>query len=140
MHREFCLPYDRRDAPAPCTQAGHISTYHTCGGMMNILDLIVANETDASETLSPPGTGGNITDPARVRRGLRRQGGDDRRHGPVQRAVGRHGARKSARKSAACSRGSARDGGYILVASDHFFDVPAENLRVYARAAAECVY
>jgi hypothetical protein len=32
------------------------------------------------------------------------------------------------------------DGGYILSASDHFFDVPPENLRVFAQAAKECVY
>ncbi|KKL83228.1 hypothetical protein LCGC14_1976910, partial [marine sediment metagenome] len=32
---------------------GFLVTYHTCGGMMNILDLIIENGTDASETLSP---------------------------------------------------------------------------------------
>jgi hypothetical protein len=32
------------------------------------------------------------------------------------------------------------DGGYILSASDHFFDTPPGNLRVYAEAARECVY
>ena len=66
LHREFCLPYDRQihDALHRC---GHRTAYHTCGGMMHILDLIVANGTDASETLAPPGVGGNITDPAAVR-------------------------------------------------------------------------
>ena len=66
MHREFCLPYDRKLHRA-LHGVGHLVTYHTCGGMMYILDQIVDNETDASETLSPPGTGGNITDPAKVR-------------------------------------------------------------------------
>ncbi|MEN6311443.1 MAG: uroporphyrinogen decarboxylase family protein, partial [Acidobacteriota bacterium] len=32
------------------------------------------------------------------------------------------------------------DGGYILSASDHFFDTPPENIRVYADAARACVY
>ena len=32
------------------------------------------------------------------------------------------------------------DGGYILSMSDHFFDAPVENLRVYAEAARECAY
>jgi len=32
------------------------------------------------------------------------------------------------------------DGGYILSMSDHFFDAPVENLRVYAEAARECTY
>ena len=36
--------------------------------------------------------------------------------------------------------GFGRDGGYIMSASDHFFDVPPENLRTYADAAKECVY
>jgi len=36
--------------------------------------------------------------------------------------------------------GFGRDGGYILSASDHFFDTPAENLRAFAEAAKECEY
>jgi hypothetical protein len=36
--------------------------------------------------------------------------------------------------------GFGRDGGYILSASDHFFDVPVENLQAYAAAARECTY
>ena len=66
LHREFCLPYDRQMHDA-LHAVGHRSTYHTCGGMMHILDLIVANDTDASETLAPPGVGGNITEPDKVR-------------------------------------------------------------------------
>jgi len=31
-------------------------------------------------------------------------------------------------------------GGYILSPSDHFFETPPENLRVYAEAAGECRY
>ena len=67
MHREFCLPYDLEIHRALHT-AGHLVTYHTCGGMMHILDLVVQNGTDASETLSPPGVGGNITEPERVKK------------------------------------------------------------------------
>ena len=69
LHREFCLPYDQQIHRA-LHDAGHRVTYHTCGGMMHILDLIVANGTDASETLTPPGVGGNITEPENVRRVL----------------------------------------------------------------------
>ena len=53
MHREFCLPYDKKINEA-LHKHGFLTAYHTCGGMMNILDLIVANGTDASETLAPP--------------------------------------------------------------------------------------
>ena len=36
--------------------------------------------------------------------------------------------------------GYGRDGGYICSASDHFFETPPGNLRVFAEAARECVY
>jgi hypothetical protein len=32
------------------------------------------------------------------------------------------------------------DGGYVCSASDHFFDTPVENLKVFAAAAKECAY
>lgn len=138
LHREFCLPYDRQMHRA-LHDAGHVATYHTCGGMMNILDLIVQNETDASETLTPPGCGGNITDPARVRDAyagrvtmiggmdqfnVLTSGTPERIRGEVRRLF----------------EGFGRDGGYVLSASDHFFDTPPENLRVFAEAARECTY
>jgi uroporphyrinogen-III decarboxylase len=138
LHREFCLPYDRLMHRA-LHDVGHISTYHTCGGMMNILDLIAENETDASETLTPPGCGGNITEPAAVR---------DRFAGRVAMIGGmdQHNVLTTGspdRIRAEVRRlfdGFGRDGGYILSASDHFFDTPVENLRTYAEAARECVY
>jgi uroporphyrinogen decarboxylase len=67
LHREFCMPYDREMHRA-VHDVGLKTTYHTCGGMKNILDLIVENETDASETLTPPGCGGNLTEPERSAR------------------------------------------------------------------------
>lgn len=33
-----------------------------------------------------------------------------------------------------------KNGGYIMSASDHFFQVPKENLKAYAEAAWECGY
>ncbi len=36
--------------------------------------------------------------------------------------------------------GFGRDGGYIMSASDHFFDAPVANLRAFAEAASECAY
>jgi uroporphyrinogen decarboxylase len=36
--------------------------------------------------------------------------------------------------------GFGRDGGYIMACSDHFFDLPAQNLEIYTEAASECVY
>ncbi|HEY5913130.1 MAG TPA: uroporphyrinogen decarboxylase family protein, partial [Verrucomicrobiae bacterium] len=42
LHREFCLPYDQRMHEA-LHRAGQQATYHTCGGMMHLLDLILEN-------------------------------------------------------------------------------------------------
>jgi len=138
LHRTFCLPYDREMHRA-LHEAGHLVTYHTCGGMMHILDLIAANETDASETLSPPGTGGNITAPSKVRAAYAGRvamiGGMDQFN-----VLTRGSARDIRNEVLRLFEGFGKDGGYILSASDHFFDVPPENLRAYARAAAECTY
>ncbi len=138
MHREFCLPYDRRMHDA-LHAVGQRSTYHTCGGMMHILDQIVANGTDASETLSPPGVGGNITDPARVREAfagrLAMIGGMD------QFNVLTRGTPQQIRAEVhRLFEGFGRNGGYILSVADHFFDTPLENLRAYAAAAQDCRY
>jgi hypothetical protein len=106
---------------------------------MNILHLILQNEADASETLSPPGVGGNISDPNKVRQAFRGKiamiGGMDQfnvltRGTPSQ-------VRAEVRR---LFEGFGPDGGYILSAADHFFDAPPDNLRAYAAAAAECLY
>jgi len=138
MHREFCLPYDRRTHRA-LHDIGHISTYHTCGGMMNLLDLIVENETDVSETLAPPGTGGNVTDPKKVADVFSGKvamiGGMD------QFNILTEGKPKDiAREVQRLFEGFGADGGYILAASDHFFHTPPENLKAFAKAAKQCVY
>lgn len=138
LHREFCLPYDRRMHEA-LHDVGMISTYHTCGGMMNLLDLIVENGTDASETLTPPGCGGNVTDPAKVRDAYAGRvamiGGMDQFNVLTSGTPER--IRAEVRR---LFEGFGRDGAYILSASDHFFDAPVENLRAFAEAAAECAY
>ena len=138
IHRRFCLPYDREIHRA-LHDAGHITTYHTCGGMMHILDEIAENETDASETLAPPGVGGNIAEPRQVRGAYAGRvamiGGMD------QFNVLTNGS--SEQITAEVERlfdGFGKDGGYILSASDHFFDAPVENLRAYAEAAHQCTY
>jgi uroporphyrinogen-III decarboxylase len=138
LYRDFCLPYDRRMHRA-VHDAGLITTYHTCGGMMNILDLIVENETDASETLTPPGCGGNITRPELVREKFSGRvamiGGMDQFN--VLTSGSAAEIRNEVRR---LFEGFGRDGGYILSTSDHFFDTPVENLAAYAEAARECVY
>ncbi len=138
IHKEFCLPYDRQLHDA-LHDAGQRITYHTCGGMMHILDLIVQNGTDASETLSPPGIGGNISEPEKLREAYAGKvamiGGMD------QMNILTTGTPEQIRTEVhRLFEGFGKNGGYIMSASDHFFDTPVENLRIYAEAARECVY
>ena len=140
MFSEFCVPYDRIVIDALHT-AGHRVTYHTCGGMMRILDRIPTNGTDASETLSPPGVGGNIgeADRVRVKRELGSKvaliGGIDQYH---HLTLGTTGEVKKAVDDCFATYGV--NGGYICSASDHFFDAPPENLVAMAEAARDCTY
>lgn len=138
LHREFCLPYDRRMHDA-LHRAGQRATYHTCGGMMHILDLIIENATDASETLSPPGVGGTITNPAQVRSKFAGKiamiGGLDQFN-----ILGRGTAEEIEAEVNRLAEGFGRDGGYVCSASDHFFEAPVENLEAFASAAARCAY
>jgi uroporphyrinogen-III decarboxylase len=141
MFSEFCVPYDRRIIAA-LHAAGHKVTYHTCGGMMRILDRIPLNGCDASETLSPPGVGGNI------------DGGEQRRKvkavlgskvaligGIDQSMLDKPGTAAGIRQQVRdCFADFGPGGGYVCSASDHFFHAPPENLRALAAAAAECVY
>jgi uroporphyrinogen decarboxylase len=138
LHREFCMPYDREMHRA-VHDLGLKTTYHTCGGMKNILDLIVENETDASETLTPPGCGGNLTEPEKVRQAF---GGRVTMIGGLdQFNILSSGTPEDIRREVRrLFEGYGRDGNYIMAASDHFFDAPVENLKAYADAARECVY
>lgn len=139
LHREFCLPYDRKIHEA-LHAIGHRVVYHTCGGMTKILDLIVENGCDASETLSPKALGGDIEDAdiLRVREALQPHvcmiGGMDQVNilGRDQKTI-----EKEVRR---LFEGYGEKGGYICSTSDHFFDTPRESLEHFARAAHGCRY
>ncbi len=138
LFKEFCLPYDKAMHDA-LHRHGHLTTYHTCGGMMGILDLIDENGTDASETLSPPSVGGNITDRNLVKKVLGNKcaliGGIDQYN-----ILTSSTPQKINQEVHELFETYGAGGGYILSASDHFFDVPTENLQAYAAAARECSY
>ncbi len=137
LHRDFCLPYDRRMHDALHT-VGFTVVYHTCGGTRGIEELIVANGCDASETLAPTSIGGN-QEPwefkEKIAGRLALIGGLDQFN--VLTTGTKAGIRGMVHKLFEKVGG---EGGYILSASDHFFDTPPENLRAYAEAARECVY
>ena len=137
LHREFCLPYDRKLHDA-LHAVGFPITYHTCGGTFGLEELIVANGCDASETLAPKSIGGN-QEPwelaAKLRGRLALIGGVDQHNvltaGPPARI-------RAAVHELFEKVGS--QGGYICSLSDHFFDTPIENLEAFAAAARECTY
>ena len=137
MFREFALPYDRKIHDA-LHDVGHISSYHTCGGMKGIFDLIVGTNTDASETLSPKAVGGNIDGPELY----------GAMHGKVCLIGGMDQINILTANVEEIEREVHRlfdvfgtGGGYILSCADHFFDdVPKENLMAYALAARQCTY
>lgn len=140
IHREFCLPYDRKLHDA-IHSMGHKVVYHTCGGMMGILDLILENGCDVSETLSPADVGGNISeiDEKTVKDTLGSKigliGGMDQINILTKGTPDE--IRKEVKRLFAVY---GLNGGYIMSACDHFFDAPVDNLKAYADAAKECIY
>ena len=137
MFEEFALPYDRKIHDA-LHDVGHRTTYHTCGGMKGLFDMIIETNTDASETLSPEGVGGNIEGPELYQA----------MHGKValiggmdQLNILTDGTPKEIKQEVyRLFDVFGQGGGYIMSACDHFFDAPKENLIAYAEAARECNY
>jgi hypothetical protein len=136
----FVLPHERRIVAA-VHEAGLKCVYHTCGGMRAILDLIPQTGCDASETLSPPGVGGDLRPEDRIlvkqklgsRVGL--IGGLD------QGGILTDGKPDDVRREVhALFDTYGAGGGYICSASDHFFHAPVENLKALGEAGRECMY
>jgi len=137
LHRTFCLPYDRQMHDA-LHQCGFKITYHTCGGTFGIEDSIVQNHADASETLAPPGVGGN-QEPWDLKRKVGNRialiGGVDQFNTLTR------GTKAEIRNNVfELFEKVGYEGGYVCSASDHFFDTPVENLVAFADAAKECRY
>ena len=137
LFREFCLPYDRRQHDG-LHALGFPVVYHTCGGMMPILDDIVKTGCDACETLTPPGMGGD----ARHAEIKQRIGGRACLIGGLNQVqVLDHGNRDEIRREVfRLFDELGTGGGYIISPSDHFFDTPPQSLQWYAEAARECCY
>jgi len=138
IHRDFCLPYDKQIHSA-IQSYGHKVVYHTCGGMTKILDCIVENGCDISESLSVKAVGGDISDPREVA---------DVFDGKVAMMGGMDQVDflPKASRDSICNEvvrlyeGYGKNGGYIMMTSDHFFHCDKEKLVAYAEAARECIY
>jgi uroporphyrinogen-III decarboxylase len=136
MHEEFCLPYDRQQVDALHAH-GYKIVYHLCGGLMKMLDNVVANGADGLETMTPPEMGAdcNLAKATKeVGNKLFFVGGFDQNRGFE------HGTPEVVRQMVFDLHASCPDGGYICCPSDHFFHGNPENLQAFADALKECVY
>jgi hypothetical protein len=137
LFRKFVAPYDGRLIEL-AHKAGQRISYHTCGGMMPILEDIAAMEPDAMETFTPADMGGDVRlAEAKERIGDRvcMIGGFDQFHYLV--GCSEEETRDAVRR---CFEAAGAGGGYILSPSDHFFDAEPELLAAYADEARQCIY
>jgi uroporphyrinogen decarboxylase len=134
---EFVAPYDAK-LIEEAHDAGIRIVYHTCGGMMPILENIAAMKPDAMETFTPLSMGADVDlakAKARIGDKVCMIGGFDQGHyfqgcSPAE-------TRAYVRK---CFEEAGEGGGYIIAPSDHFFDADPELVRAFAEEAKRCVY
>jgi hypothetical protein len=134
---EFVAPYDA-DIIAAAHGNGHKIVYHTCGGMMPILELIAGMAPDAMETFTPRSLGGD-TD---LREAKQRIGDRVCMIGGFDQARFFHGCSASETRGAVrrCFEQAGETGGFILAPSDHFFDADVALIKAFAEEAKECTY
>lgn len=137
IFNEFVAPYDAPLIEA-AHQAGQRIVYHTCGGMMPILEDIAAMKPDAMETFSPPSMGGD-TNLAEAKRRIGDKvcmiGGFDQFH--FFTGCSEESTRKEVRR---CFEAAGGNGGFILSPSDHFFEADLKLLQAFADEAKHCSY
>ena len=137
IFNEFVAPYD-----APLIEAAHKAgqriSYHTCGGMMPILEDIASMKPDAMETFSPPAMGGDtvlVEAKKRIGDKVCMIGGFDQFHfftGGSEQAT-----RDEVRR---CFEAAGTNGGFILSPSDHFFEADLKLIMAFADEARKCLY
>ncbi len=136
IHREFCLPYDKRQHEALHKAETRI-VYHLCGGVMKMLDLVVENGADGLETMTPPSMGGDC-DLAKATRQVGDKiffiGGFDQNQG-FEKGIPERTAQMVRELHSACP-----DGGYICCPSDHFFFGDPKNIQAFVDSANNCLY
>ncbi len=137
IFNEFVAPYD-----APLIEAAHQSgqkiSYHTCGGMMPILEDIAAMKPDAMETFSPPAMGGDtVLAEAKKRIGDKvcMIGGFDQFH--FFTGCSEQATKNEVRR---CFEAAGTNGGFILSPSDHFFEADLNLIMAFADEARKCLY
>ncbi|MBS6194180.1 MAG: hypothetical protein KH828_01185 [Clostridiales bacterium] len=134
---EFVAPFDTPVIKA-VQEKGIRVVYHTCGGMMPILENIADMGPNAMETFTPVDMGGDV-DLAEAKQRIGERvcmiGGFDQFHyytGCTEEAT--------RRKVRECFEEAGAGGGFILSASDHFFDADPKLIKAFADEAAKCIY
>ena len=137
IFREFCIPYDQQLSEA-LEEIDVMTAYHTCGKMMAQLELIKETNATASETLSPEDMGGD----AELEEINRVLGGDMALIGGFNQKKGfQEGDESTVRNIVKkCFKEAGSGGGYIMAASDHFFEGKPENIKAYTDIAREFTY
>ena len=137
LFEQFVAPYDS-ELIRLAHSVGQRIVYHTCGGMMPMLELIAGMGPDAMETFTPRGMGGDA-DLAEAKRRIGDRvcmiGGFDQFH--YFQDCGSDQTRAEVRR---CFEAAGPGGAYILSPSDHFFDADPDLITAYADEAAQCVY
>ncbi len=137
IFEQFVAPYDA-ELIEVAHQVGQSVVYHTCGGMMPILEMIADMNPDAMETFTPSAMGGDVElSEAKRRIGQRvcMIGGFDQFH--HLKDCTPEETRRAVRR---CFDEAGEGGGFILAPSDHFFDAEVELLEAYADEAKKCRY
>jgi hypothetical protein len=137
IFRQFVAPYDSKLIEL-AHEAGQRIAYHTCGGMMPILEDIAAMNPDAMETFTPPDMGADVRlAEAKQRIGDKvcMIGGFDQAHYFM--TCTEDETRAEVRR---CFEEAGASGGYILSPSDHFFDADPDLLAAFADEARKCIY
>ena len=135
--RRFRRPL-RQPADRLAHRPGQRISYHTCGGMMPMLERIAAMKPDAMETFTPPAMGGDV-DLAEARRRMPPSicmiGGFDQFH--YFQNCTEEQTRAEVRR---CFTAAGRDGAYILCPSDNFFEAEPALIKAFADEAQRCIY
>lgn len=137
IFNEFVAPYDA-ELIATAHQSGQRVVYHTCGGMMPILEDIAAMKPDAMETFTPPAMGGDVNLKEAKRRigdKVCMIGGLDQFH--FFKGCSVQETRDEVRR---CFEEAGEGGGFILASSDHFFEADIDLLKAFADEALKCTY
>jgi len=137
LFRTFVQPYDAA-LIAAAREAGIRIVYHTCGGMMPILEDIADMQPAAMETFTPPEMGADV-DLAEAKRRIGHRvcmiGGFNQAH--YFKDCTSQATRDYVRR---CFDQAGTDGGFILAPSDHFFDADPALVEAFADEARKCVY